>query len=154
VGILTNRDLRFERNVSQPVSDLMTARDLVTAPIGTTHREAGSCSTNTGSRSCRSSTRTASLCGLITVKDIAKRVESRTRPRTRRVACASAQPSASALTRSSARRRCSQSVRTCCRRHRPRALARRDRDGRPHRRPVREFEVIAGNISTGAPPRR
>src|SRR5437588_5157199 len=35
VGILTNRDLRFETETSQPVSTLMTARDLVTAPVGT-----------------------------------------------------------------------------------------------------------------------
>src|SRR5262245_63872097 len=34
VGILTNRDLRFESNTAQPVSSLMTARDLVTAPVG------------------------------------------------------------------------------------------------------------------------
>src|SRR5215475_2648170 len=32
VGILTNRDLRFEKDVSQPVSALMTAKGLVTAP--------------------------------------------------------------------------------------------------------------------------
>src|SRR3954451_10609538 len=36
VGILTNRDLRFEKDLSQPVSALMTSRDLVTAPLGTT----------------------------------------------------------------------------------------------------------------------
>ena len=36
VGILTNRDLRFETDVSQPVSALMTSRNLVTAPVGTT----------------------------------------------------------------------------------------------------------------------
>src|SRR5918992_3627410 len=40
VGILTNRDLRFESNVSQPVSALMTSRNLVTAPVGTTLDEA------------------------------------------------------------------------------------------------------------------
>src|SRR6266540_3436332 len=40
VGILTNRDLRFEPDRSQPVSALMTARNLVTAPIGTTLAEA------------------------------------------------------------------------------------------------------------------
>src|SRR5207253_239194 len=40
VGILTNRDLRFETNVAQPVSALMTSRDLVTAPAGTTLRQA------------------------------------------------------------------------------------------------------------------
>src|SRR5205085_871412 len=40
VGILTNRDLRFEQNLAQPVSALMTSRDLVTAPVGTTLPEA------------------------------------------------------------------------------------------------------------------
>src|SRR5881409_3830225 len=40
VGILTNRDLRFEVDVDQPVSALMTARNLVTAPVGTTLKEA------------------------------------------------------------------------------------------------------------------
>jgi len=36
VGILTNRDLRFETDVDQAISALMTARNLVTAPVGTT----------------------------------------------------------------------------------------------------------------------
>ena len=40
VGILTNRDLRFERDASQPISAVMTSRDLVTAPVGTTLEEA------------------------------------------------------------------------------------------------------------------
>ena len=40
VGILTNRDLRFETDTAQPVSALMTARNLVTAPVGTTLEEA------------------------------------------------------------------------------------------------------------------
>src|SRR3979411_1887907 len=40
VGILTNRDLRFETDHGQPVSALMTARNLVTAPVGTTLPEA------------------------------------------------------------------------------------------------------------------
>src|ERR671934_1088680 len=35
VGILTNRDLRFAPDVTQPVSALMTSRGLVTAPVGT-----------------------------------------------------------------------------------------------------------------------
>ena len=39
-GILTNRDLRFEDDHSQLVSELMTSRDLVTAPVGTTLPEA------------------------------------------------------------------------------------------------------------------
>src|SRR6202142_4267468 len=36
LGILTNRDLRFERDLNQPVSALMTSEGLVTAPVGTT----------------------------------------------------------------------------------------------------------------------
>ena len=40
VGILTNRDLRFEPNTSQPVSSLMTRNGLITAPVGTTLEQA------------------------------------------------------------------------------------------------------------------
>ena len=40
VGILTNRDLRFGRTRTKPVSTLMTSKDLVTAPVGTTLAEA------------------------------------------------------------------------------------------------------------------
>ena len=40
VGILTNRDLRFETDTAQPVSALMTSTSLVTAPVGTTLDEA------------------------------------------------------------------------------------------------------------------
>jgi IMP dehydrogenase len=35
IGILTNRDLRFERELSMPIRSLMTSENLVTAPIGT-----------------------------------------------------------------------------------------------------------------------
>src|SRR5512138_224208 len=36
VGILTNRDLRFETNIDRPISDIMTSEKLVTVPVGTT----------------------------------------------------------------------------------------------------------------------
>src|SRR4051812_21912117 len=36
VGILTNRDLRFETNVARPISDVMTRQQLITVPVGTT----------------------------------------------------------------------------------------------------------------------
>src|SRR5947208_15169939 len=36
VGILTNRDLRFETNVNRPISDIMTRERLITVPVGTT----------------------------------------------------------------------------------------------------------------------
>ena len=40
VGILTNRDLRFETQVDRPIADIMTKDDLVTVPVGTTLDEA------------------------------------------------------------------------------------------------------------------
>lgn len=35
IGILTNRDLRFEENMARPITDIMTRENLVTAPLGT-----------------------------------------------------------------------------------------------------------------------
>ena len=40
VGILTNRDLRFETNVDRPIADIMTREPLFTVPVGTTLDEA------------------------------------------------------------------------------------------------------------------
>ena len=40
VGIITNRDLQFERNLDRPLREAMTRERLVTAPIGTTLEEA------------------------------------------------------------------------------------------------------------------
>jgi IMP dehydrogenase len=75
VGILTNRDLRFERDRSQPVSALMTSRDLVTAPVGTTLGEAESLLHRHRIEKLPIVDADGRLEGLITVKDIAKRVE-------------------------------------------------------------------------------
>src|SRR5581483_5908260 len=36
VGILTNRDLRFETKLDRPIADIMTREDLITVPVGTT----------------------------------------------------------------------------------------------------------------------
>src|SRR6266446_4537973 len=36
VGILTNRDLRFETNITRPIGDVMTRENLITVPVGTT----------------------------------------------------------------------------------------------------------------------
>jgi IMP dehydrogenase len=75
VGILTNRDLRFERNLGQPVSERMTARDLVTAPVGTTLREAEQLLHRHRIEKLPIVDADGVLGGLITVKDIQKRVE-------------------------------------------------------------------------------
>jgi IMP dehydrogenase len=75
VGILTNRDLRFAPDKSQPVSALMTSRDLVTAPVGTTLSEAESILHRNKIEKLPVVDRDGVLRGLITVKDIQKRIE-------------------------------------------------------------------------------
>jgi IMP dehydrogenase len=75
VGILTNRDLRFENDTAQPVSALMTARNLVTAPLGTTLREAEDILHRNKIEKLPVVDADGVLKGLITVKDIQKRVE-------------------------------------------------------------------------------
>jgi IMP dehydrogenase len=75
VGILTNRDLRFETDTSRPVSDLMTSRDLVTAPVGTTLDEAERILHRNKVEKLPVVDAEGRLRGLITVKDISKRIE-------------------------------------------------------------------------------
>ncbi len=75
VGILTNRDLRFERNLEQPVSALMTSRDLVSAPVGTTLAEAEQLLHRHRIEKLPIVDEAGRIKGLITVKDIQKRVE-------------------------------------------------------------------------------
>jgi len=75
VGILTNRDLRFERNFAQPLSERMTARNLVTAPVGTTLHEAEQLLHRHRIEKLPIVDADGVLRGLITVKDIQKRVE-------------------------------------------------------------------------------
>jgi IMP dehydrogenase len=75
VGILTNRDLRFERDIDQPISALMTSRNLVTAPVGTTLREAEQLLHRNKIEKLPIVDHEGRLAGLITVKDIQKRVD-------------------------------------------------------------------------------
>src|ERR687888_47403 len=75
VGILTNRDLRFNRDAQQPVSALMTSRDLVTAPVGTTLEEAVAILGRHKIEKLPVVDADGRLLGLITVKDIQKRIE-------------------------------------------------------------------------------
>src|SRR5881398_1887684 len=75
VGILTNRDLRFHRDARQPVSALMTSRDLVTAPVGTTLEEASAILGRHKIEKLPVVDADGRLRGLITVKDIQKRIE-------------------------------------------------------------------------------
>src|ERR687887_2679392 len=75
VGILTNRDLRFAPDVSQPVSALMTSRDLVTAPVGTTLEQAEEILHRNKIEKLPVVDADGRLRGLITVKDIRKRIQ-------------------------------------------------------------------------------
>src|SRR3989475_1988689 len=76
VGILTNRDLRFrDAAVEQPVSALMTDRDLVTAPLGTTLEEARAILHRHKIEKLPVVDADGRLKGLITVKDIRKQIE-------------------------------------------------------------------------------
>jgi IMP dehydrogenase len=75
VGILTNRDLRFEQDTSQPVSARMTSAGLVTAPQGTTLHEAERLLHQHRIEKLPIVDVDGRLTGLITVKDISKRVE-------------------------------------------------------------------------------
>jgi IMP dehydrogenase len=76
VGILTNRDLRFrDDDPEQPVSALMTARDLVTAPVGTTLTEAREILHRHRIEKLPVVDDEGRLKGLITVKDIRKQIE-------------------------------------------------------------------------------
>ena len=75
VGILTNRDLRFETNVNRPISDIMTREDLITVPVGTTLDAAREILHQHKVEKLLVVDRDFRLKGLITVKDIQKAVK-------------------------------------------------------------------------------
>ncbi len=75
VGILTNRDLRFERNLDQPVSAVMTKDNLVTVAVGTTLDEAERILQKHRIEKLLVVDNEFNLKGLITVKDIQKKIE-------------------------------------------------------------------------------
>ncbi len=75
VGILTNRDLRFEKNLNQPVSAVMTKDNLVTVPMGTTLEEAERILQKHRIEKLLVVDKDFNLKGLITVKDIQKKLE-------------------------------------------------------------------------------
>ncbi|MBA4405740.1 IMP dehydrogenase [bacterium] len=73
VGILTNRDLRFERNSRKLVSQLMTKENLVTAPLGTTLHEAEKILHKYRIEKLPVVDKNGIIKGLITYKDIMKK---------------------------------------------------------------------------------
>jgi IMP dehydrogenase len=72
VGILTNRDLRFETDYDLPVSERMTKRNLVTVPVGTTLEQAKEHLKHTRVEKLLVVDDDRNLKGLITIKDIEK----------------------------------------------------------------------------------
>lgn len=75
VGILTNRDLRFETNFEQPIRNVMTKKGLVTAPVGTTLEEAKRILGKHRIEKLPLVDENFKLRGLITIKDIEKAIK-------------------------------------------------------------------------------
>jgi IMP dehydrogenase len=75
VGILTNRDLRFETDRGRPISELMTTQNLVTVPEGTTLEQAKELLHRHRIEKLLVVDRRGKLSGMITVKDIMKQIE-------------------------------------------------------------------------------
>lgn len=75
VGILTNRDLRFETNLSLKVKDIMTKDNLITAPEGTSIEEAKALLHRHRIEKLPITSTNGELVGLITIKDIQKAIK-------------------------------------------------------------------------------
>ncbi len=75
VGILTNRDLRFEDNFEQPIANVMTKDHLVTAPVGTSLEEAKKILGKYRIEKLPIVDEKGYLKGLITIKDIEKSIQ-------------------------------------------------------------------------------
>ncbi|TFG46340.1 MAG: IMP dehydrogenase [Gemmatimonadales bacterium] len=75
IGIVTNRDLQFERNLEQPIHEAMTKENLVTAPVGTTLEAAERILAKHRIEKLPVVDGDGVLRGLITVKDIFKRAQ-------------------------------------------------------------------------------
>jgi len=75
VGILTNRDLRFETRYDLPISEVMTKENLITVPVGTTLEEAETILHQHRVEKLLVVDNDYALKGLITVKDIQKKLK-------------------------------------------------------------------------------
>ena len=75
VGILTNRDLRFENDFEQPISNIMTKEGLITAPVGTSLAEAQKILGKHRIEKLPIVDEQGYLKGLITIKDIEKTIQ-------------------------------------------------------------------------------
>jgi IMP dehydrogenase len=72
VGILTNRDIRFETNLDRPLHEVMTSENLITAPVGTSLEEAEKILQKHKIEKLPIVDERGKLRGLITIKDLLK----------------------------------------------------------------------------------
>ncbi len=72
VGIITNRDLRFQKDMNRPIAQVMTKENLITAPEGTNLKQAEEILQNYKIEKLPVVNAEGFLCGLITFKDILK----------------------------------------------------------------------------------
>ncbi|OYT70413.1 MAG: IMP dehydrogenase [Armatimonadetes bacterium CP1_7O] len=72
VGILTNRDIRFETNFDRPIREVMTCENLITAPVGTNLEEAERILQRHKIEKLPIVDEQGKLRGLITIKDLLK----------------------------------------------------------------------------------
>ncbi len=75
VGIITNRDLRFETDMTKLIGDCMTKENLVTAPVGTTLEQAQKILAERRIEKLPLVDKKGNLKGLITIKDIEKAIK-------------------------------------------------------------------------------
>ncbi|MCD8308023.1 MAG: IMP dehydrogenase [Clostridia bacterium] len=75
VGILTNRDMRYEKDYSQPIANIMTKENLITAPEGTSLEEAAEILGRHRIEKLPIVDKDGYLKGLITIKDIEKSIQ-------------------------------------------------------------------------------
>ncbi len=75
VGIITNRDLKFETDYSKKIKDSMTSEGLITAPVGITLEEAKKILASARKEKLPIVDQDGNLSGLITIKDIEKQIK-------------------------------------------------------------------------------
>ena len=75
VGIITNRDLKFETDMDRPIHEAMTSKNLIIAPVGTTLEEAKEILRRNKVEKLPLVDENGMLRGLITIKDIEKAVQ-------------------------------------------------------------------------------
>lgn len=75
VGIITNRDLKFETDFSKKIKESMTSEGLITAQVGITIAQAKKILASARKEKLPIVDKDGNLCGLITIKDIEKQIK-------------------------------------------------------------------------------